>query len=120
MASLRLRAFPDRGFLVWFALTAGIVAWVVHLVAFAAIVEFIHDHGYFWLFYIGNGSALVVTLLALWLSWQMATSTDESEESGTPAGRIRFLGEFGLLVNAINLMLILLEGSYIYFIRTGP
>ena len=25
MASLRLRAFPDRGFLVWFALTAGIV-----------------------------------------------------------------------------------------------
>ena len=39
MASLRLRAFPDRGFLVWFALTAGIIAWIVHLVAFAALVE---------------------------------------------------------------------------------
>ena len=25
----------------------------------------------------------------------------------------------GLLINTINLMLILLEGSYIYFIRTG-
>jgi hypothetical protein len=119
MTSLRLRAFPDRGFLVWFALSAGIATWIVHLVAFAAIVEFVHDHGYFWLFYIGNGSALVVTLLALWMSWLMATSTDESEESGTPTGRIRFLGLSGLLINAINLMLILLEGSYIYFIRTG-
>jgi hypothetical protein len=119
MASLRLRAFPDRGFLVWFALSAGIVTWIVHLTAFAALVEFVHDHGYFWLFYVGNGSAFVVTLLALWMSWLMAASSDESEEAGTPAGRIRFLGLCGLLINAINLMLILLEGSYIYFIRTG-
>ena len=119
MASLRLRAFPDRGFLVWFALTAGIAAWLVHLVAFAAIVEFVHDHGRFWLFYLGNGTALVVTLLALGLSGLMARAGDDSEEAGTPAGRIRFLGLCGLLINAINLMLILLEGSYIYFIRTG-
>jgi hypothetical protein len=119
MASLRLRAFPDRGFLVWFALTAGIAAWIVHLVAFAAIVEYVHDHGHFWLFYLGNGTALVVTLLALALSWVMARSGEDSEEAGTPAGRIRFLGLCGLLINSINLMLILLEGSYIYFIRTG-
>ena len=49
----------------------------------------------------------------------MARAGDDSEEAGTPAGRIRFLGLCGLLINAINLMLILLEGSYIYFIRTG-
>ncbi len=119
MASLRLRAFPDRGFLVWFALTAGIATWLLHLVAFAAVVEYVHDHGRFWIFYAGNGVAVVVTLIALWLSWLMARSGDDSEEAGTPAGRIRFLGLCGLLINAINLMLILLEGSYIYFIRTG-
>jgi hypothetical protein len=49
----------------------------------------------------------------------MVRSTDEDEESGTPNGRIQFLGQFGLLVNAINLLLIVVEGSYVYFIRTG-
>jgi hypothetical protein len=117
--SLRLREFPDRGFLVWFALTAGIVAWIVHLSALAAIVEFVHDNGYFWLFYAGNGLAVAVTLLALWLSWLVARAGSDDEESGTEAGRIRFLGLFGLLVNAINLLLIVVEGSYIYFLRTG-
>jgi hypothetical protein len=119
MTSLRLRAFPDRGFLVWFALTGGIVVWIIHLTAFAAIVTFVHEHGYFWLFYAGNGVAVVVTILAMALCWAMVRSTDESEESGSPNGRIQFLGQFGLLINSINLLLIVLEGSYIYFIRTG-
>ena len=93
MASLRLRAFPDRGFLVWFALTAGIATWLVHLVAFAAIVEFVHDHGRLLaLLRSATASPCVVTLVALWLSWLMARSGDDSEEAGTPAGRIRFLG----------------------------
>jgi hypothetical protein len=117
--SLRLRAFPDHGFLLWFALTAGIAAWIVHLTVFAAIVEFVHDNGYFWLFYVGNALAVAVTLVALWLSWLVARAGDDDEEAGTAAGRMRFLGLFGLLVNGINLLLIVLEGSYIYFIHTG-
>ena len=117
--SLRLRAYPDRGLLVWLTLTAGIAAWAVHLVAFASIVEFVHDNGYFWLFYAGNGVAVAVTLIALALSWAMARAGRDDEEAGTPAGRIRFLGQMGLFVNGINLALILLEGSYIYFLRTG-
>ena len=116
--SLRLRDFPDRDFLVWFALTAGIAAWIVHLTVFAALVEFVHDNGFFWIFYVGNAVALLVTLGAGWLSWLLYRAGDD-EELGTPAGRMRFLGALGLLVNAINLMLILLEGSYIYFIGTG-
>ena len=92
---------------------------LLHLVVFVAVVEYVHNHGRFWIFYAGNGVAVVVTLIALWLSWLMARSGDDSEEAGTPAGRIRFLGLCGLLINVINLMLILLEGSYIYFIRTG-
>jgi hypothetical protein len=117
--SLRLREFPERGFLVWFALVAGVIAWIVHLAAFAALVAFVHDHGYFWLFYVGNALAVAVTLYALWLSWLIARAGTDDEGAGTVEGRVRFLGLLGVLVNGINLLLIVLEGSYIYFIRTG-
>jgi hypothetical protein len=117
--SLRAREFPDRGILVWFALAAGIAVWIVHLAAFAALVEFVHDNGYFWIFSAGNAIAIAITLVALWLSWLMFHAGSDDEERGTPGGRIRFLGALGLLVNGINLMLIMLEGSYVYFIGTG-
>src|SRR5439155_1492254 len=116
--NLRVRDFPDRGALVWFALTAGIVAWVVHLTVFAALVEFVHDNGFFWFFYVGNIAAVALTLLAGWLSWLLYRAGDD-EELGTPAGRMRFLGALGLAVNGINLLLILFEGTYIFFIGTG-
>ena len=116
--SLRIRKFPDRGALVWFALIAGIVAWIVHLSAFAALVEFVEDNGYSWLFTLGNALAILVTLVAGWLSWLIYRAGDD-EELGTPSGRMRFLGALGLAVNGINLLLILLEGSYVYFLGTG-
>jgi hypothetical protein len=117
--SLRVKDFPDRGVLVWCALAAGIVAWIVHLSAFAALVEFVHDNGYSWIFSLGNGLALAITLAALWLSWLMYRAGTDDEDLGTPGGRMRFLGALALMVNAINLLLILLEGSYVYFIGTG-
>jgi hypothetical protein len=117
--NLRVRDFPDRGVLVWFALTGGIVAWILHLSGFASLVEFVHDNGYFWLFYLGNALAIGVTLLAGWLSWLMYRAGTDEEELGTPGGRTRFLGALGLVVNGINLLLIVAEGSYIFFIGTG-
>jgi hypothetical protein len=117
--SLRLRSFPDRGALVWFALVAGIVAWAAHLIGFASVVALVNEHGYFWIFYVGNGAAIAITLVAGWLSYLMATKGDDDESAGTPGGRIRFLGYLGLLVNGVNLLLILLEGSYVFFLRTG-
>jgi hypothetical protein len=117
--SLRVRDFPDRGVLVWFAVTAGIAAWVFHLLFFASIVRFVHDNGFYWLFYVGNAIAIVITLVAGWLSWLLVQSSDESEDAGTPGGRRRFLGLLGLLSNGINLLLILFEGTYIFFLSTG-
>ena len=117
--SIRIREFPDRGVVVWFALTAGIAAWVVHLAAFAALVEFVHDHGYSWLFTVGNVVAIAITLVAGWLSWLIYRAGDDDEELGTPGGRMRFLGALGIVVNAINLVLIVAEGSYVYILSPG-
>ncbi len=115
----RVRLFPDRGIVVWFALTAGIAAWVAHLVGFAALVEFVHDNGYWWVFTAGNIVAVVITLVAGWLSWLIYQAGADDEELGTPGGRMRFLGALGIAVNAINLLLIMVEGSYVYFISAG-
>jgi hypothetical protein len=118
--SLRLHDFPDRGALVWFALTAGIAAWVAHLVFFASIVQFVHDNGFFWVFYVGNVVCIAVALFALYLSWLVYRAGDDADdEAATAQGRMRFLGLLGLAFNGVNLALIILEGSYIFFIGTG-
>ena len=118
--NLRLRSFPDRGPLVWFAFSAGIAAWMVHLTLFASVVALVHRRGDFWIFHVGNAGALVLTLVATSLCWRMVRDADAyAGPPDWPAERIRFLGHVGLLVNAINLLLIVAEGSFVFFIRTG-
>ncbi len=114
--SLRLRGFPDHGFLVWFALIAGIAAWAAHLLFFSAVVQFVANEGYFWLFYVGNAVCLLLALVAMWLSWRIYRAGDDDDAAATDSGRMRFLGIVGLLVNGINLLLIATEGAYIFVI----
>ena len=117
--NLRLRAYPDRGPIVWFALTGGIAAWAVHLVFFSAVVRYVHNTGDFWLFHAGNATCLFVALVATALSWDMYRQGRDDEGAGTPEGRIRFLGILGLVVNGVNILLIVAEGSLIYFLKPG-
>jgi len=53
------------------------------------------------------------------MCWRMVRDADAHAGVDWPAERIRFLGHVGLLVNAINLLLIVAEGSFVFFIRTG-
>ena len=118
--SLRISEFPDRGPLVWFAVLGGIVAWMSHLVLFASIVQFVHKHGWFWVFYAGNAIAILITLAAGYLSYVLYRSgADEDDAAGTEKGRMRFLGLMGLLANGANMALILAEGTYIFFLKPG-
>ena len=41
----------------------------------------------------------------------------DREDADTPGGQLTFLGLLGLMVGAINLALILLEGSYAIFVE---
>ena len=118
--NLRVRDFPDRGALVWFAVTAGIVAWIAHLVFFASIVEFVHDNGYFWLFHVGNVVCIALARpRAVPLVAAVPAGNGDDEEDPHAAGPDALPRPFGLAVNAMNLLLILFEGSYIFFIGTG-
>ena len=56
---------------------------------------------------------IVVTLLALALSWRLYRIAGTSDEGGADdAGQLRFLASLGLLFNIINLALIVIEGAY--------
>jgi hypothetical protein len=111
----RIRAFPDHGLLVWVTMTAGLAAWTVHLVSFAALVQLVETHHHRWIFTVGNIACVAITLGALFLSWSMVRAAgDAPEDAGTPEGRIKFLGLLGLAVNGFNLSLIVLEGIYVY------
>jgi len=117
--SLRLRGFPDHGFLLWFALSVGLVAWVAHLLFMAAAVGLVRDDGAFWVFHVANAVCAVLAALGLALSWLVYRAGTDPEDAGSAAGRLRFLGALGLLLNGINLLLIVTEGAYIFFIPVG-
>ena len=58
-----------------------------------------------------------MTLVAIYLSSLMIRAGGSaSEDDGTTAGRIKFLGMLSLASNGFNLVLILLEGAYVYIV----
>ncbi len=114
----RIRAFPDHGLLVWATMTAGLAAWTVHIVSFAALVQYVETHHHRWIFTVGNIVCVAVALAAMGLSRLMIRAAgDASEDDGTPAGRIKFLGMLSMASNGFNLALILLEGVYVYIVN---
>ncbi|HZQ59486.1 MAG TPA: hypothetical protein VFA84_15705 [Acidimicrobiales bacterium] len=103
-----------RGVLVWFAVFGGLGAWTVHLVASAAMARWLFNiHEGHWPLDVVTAVCVVVTLVALALSWRLyriAGTTDEGDADD--AGQLRFLASLGLLFNIINLALIVIEGAY--------
>ena len=51
------------------------------------------------------------------MSAALVRGSRDPEDADTPGGQLRFLGLLGLMVGAINLALILLEGSYAIFLE---
>jgi ammonia channel protein AmtB len=100
---------------VWYAIFGGVAAWTVHLVALASLVQWtIDEHTGEWPLHLITGVTVAITLHAIYLSARMWRSTrGADEESDTEAGQLHFLGMVGLLVGAISLALILIEGIYV-------
>jgi hypothetical protein len=93
----------------WYAVVAPIVAWLVHLTAEASLVQHTcNSSGTQWPMHAVTAVCVAVTLSAVAVAFRM---------SQTPEGPWRFLGLLGLILAGANLVLILLEGSYVVFIK---
>jgi hypothetical protein len=107
-----------QGVLPWFAVSAGIAMWAVHLVGEASLVRVAQVHpGVVWVMHGLTAFTALVTLIALLISIHYARWDDAHEGDGTPAGRTRFLGLLGVIFNVANLLLIFLEGLYIVVVE---
>jgi hypothetical protein len=105
-------------FATWFAVTGGIGAWIAHLVFSASIVRLLCDYpGWTWVLHVATALTAAVTLVAMAMSVALVREGRDREDADTPGGQLTFLGLLGLMVGAINLALILLEGSYAIFLE---
>jgi hypothetical protein len=101
----------------WWAALAGIPAWLVHLVAEASLAgEACASPQTIWVMHAVTAACAAVTLVAMAVAWPFAWQAADHEGADPPA-RLRFVGRFGLLLGAINLLLILGEGSYVVLVR---
>jgi hypothetical protein len=110
-----------RTFEVWFAVLGGIGAWIVHLVFIVSAEHWTHLHPQFgWTLHAATGVCALATIVALILARRLfLAATGADPASNDDAGQLLFLAQLGLLIGAINLALILLEGSYVLFIPRG-
>ncbi|HEX3539101.1 MAG TPA: hypothetical protein VHT75_01545 [Acidimicrobiales bacterium] len=107
-----------RGIEVWFATFGGVGAWTVHLVYLAAAEHWTHiEHQWSWTLNACTAVTALATVVAMALAWRLFRVAGNATDSGADdAAQMKFTGTLGLLVGAINLALILLEGSYVWFL----
>lgn len=110
-------ALRPGGFMLWTAVLTGIAAWAAHLLLISALVRWTcNEEGTRWVLDVLTVVTALVTLVAIWLCLGIIRGAKDDEAGGTPAARTRFLGVFGLMIGAVNLALILAEGSFAWFI----
>ena len=112
------RWLHESGFLLWFAALAGIGAWIVHITLVSAMTRFTcTERDVEWVLHAGTLVTAGITAAAVAMCLMAMRAADDPDDAATVPGNIRFLGIFGLLTGIISLALILLEGSYIFFLN---
>lgn len=97
---------------VWYAVLGGIGAWAIHLLVLVSVVRFTcNTEGYGWVMHLTTAVTLALTAAAMLLSHRLLREGEHQE--GTAGERTRFLGRLGLVIGAVNAMLIGLEGLYV-------
>ena len=103
---------------LWLVLGAGMGAWAIHIVGGTAMARLsCNDSRYRWAEHGLTLATAAITAAALLVCVTLVRRTPGDDESSGPAGRTRFLGLVGALVNAISLALILVEGFYVLVFR---
>jgi membrane protein implicated in regulation of membrane protease activity len=105
--------------LVWYALIGSIGAWTIHLVLFAAFVEFsCNEEGTTWVMHLATVVTLAMTVVAMVLCRRMMRGAEADESSDEEGGRAQFLGRLGLIIGASNFALIALEELYLIVLNS--
>jgi hypothetical protein len=105
--------------LVWYALLAGIGAWTIHLVFFAAYVQYsCNEDGTLWVMHLVTVVTLAMTAAAMGLCWRMLRRADGDESSDEEGGRAQFIARLGLMIGALNFALIALEEIYLVVLNS--
>jgi hypothetical protein len=100
--------------LVWYALLGSIGAWTIHLVFFAAYVQFsCNEDGTLWAMHLVTIVTLAMTAAAMWMCWRMLRKAYGDESSDDEGGRAQFIARLGLMIGALNFALIALEEIYL-------
>ena len=112
----------DRGLwrtlTLWYAVAGGIGAWTIHLLFLSSFVRFsCNVKGTGWVHHAVTAATALMTLVAMAMAWGLLRQGSADEASGEPGGRTHFLGLLGLAIGGVNLLLILLEGSYVFFLH---
>ena len=122
-ADERVRAVEQGSWLrraveVWYAAFGGIAAWTVHLVFLVSAEHWsFTNHRFHWTLHAMTALCALATLVAIALSYRLLRIARGGDPTGRgDADQLVFLAHVGLLVGAINLALILLEGAYVLFI----
>ena len=111
------RWVTESGFRLWFATLVGIGAWIVHITMVSSMIEFsCTKTSAEWVLHAGTVVTAGITAVGVAMCLIAIRASGDPDDAGTLSGNIRFLGVFGLLTGIISLALILLEGSYIFFI----
>lgn len=121
--------YPER--VVWTAALIGVPAWIAHLVFEAAMTQYTTAHpGWRWTLHLATALTALATLTGMAVCADLVRLANRSEpglagfnraeDDDASTGNIsRFLGYLGLLIGVTNLALILMEGSYVIFVRRG-
>jgi hypothetical protein len=111
---------------VWTAVLGGIPAWLAHLIFVAAMTPYTTTHpGWRWTLHLATAVTALATLAGMAICFDLLRVANRYETTPVPdddasaATISRFLGVLGLLIGTANLALILLEGSYVIFVRRG-
>jgi chromate transport protein ChrA len=116
-ANRLVSTLAEGGLLLWVTVTVGIWAWTFHLLFLASFVRLACSHPVVeWVFHGVTAATAAPTVAGIAACLLLMRHCGDPEDAGTVAGRTRFLGIVGLLVNAISLALILAEGVYVPFL----
>jgi len=104
-----------HGFRVWFAVLGGIGAWMTHLTAESALARRTCVSGQDWVLHVLTVVLALVTVSAMVVAARLRAPV-AARVPPHEGIDLRFLGSMGLLIGAINLLLIVFEGALVFWV----